>query len=273
MKAIRKRLKAISALFTLLFLYELFFPTVAMAITGQASMPEYRSFEPVATTNMVNVQNGSFTYNLPVLEVPGGYPISLYHGDDVNNEALASWVGLGWTINPGAINRMKRGFPDEFNDKPVTYHKRRPASWTVGLSRSIQPEIFGEEGILNSSLGHSLTFNNYTGIGTSVNAGLGFAGVANLNFVASPGSHGFSAEVNPLQLLNVGDKFRDRKKRRTTDQNVANLETIISKLNGLKDPKKKSKLKFRQRMGNLFSARAPLPISYPTTLSSTLGLW
>ena len=79
-------------------------PTVTYALTSGPTQPEATSFEPVDTTDMVNLQTGDFTYNIPLLEVPGsegGYPLSLaYHAGIQPNED-ASWVGLGWTLNPG----------------------------------------------------------------------------------------------------------------------------------------------------------------------------
>lgn len=202
-RGISKRYRFIaSALITLLVLDSVL-PTAALAITGHDSMPEYRSFEPVATTNMVNLFSGQLTYNVPLLEVPGGYPINLaYHSSDVNNEALASWVGLGWNINPGSINRMKKGFPDEFRDKTITYHNRMPANWTVGINVGGGSEFFGGQ-LLSLNAGYSIRYNNYNGLGTSVTGSIGIAGVANLNASMSNGVYGFDAEVRPGSILNA----------------------------------------------------------------------
>jgi hypothetical protein len=113
---------------------EIVSPTVAMALTSGPAAPEFSSFEPVATTNMVNDFSGDFTYNLPVLSVPGpdggGYSMSLSYHSGVSSEEEASWVGFGWTLNPGAINRGKKGYPDEYNGATVhNYNKARP-NWT-----------------------------------------------------------------------------------------------------------------------------------------------
>src|SRR5687768_15708637 len=92
-------------------------PTVSYALTSGPTQPEATSFEPVDTTDMVNLQSGDFTYNIPLIEVPGpegGYPLSLsYHAGIQPNED-ASWVGLGWSLNPGAINRSVNGIPDDW---------------------------------------------------------------------------------------------------------------------------------------------------------------
>jgi len=90
-----------------------------MALTSGPSQPEFSSFEPVASTNMVDEFTGDFTYNIPVVEIPGpdgvGYALSLSYHSGTTPEEEGSWVGYGWTLNPGAINRNKRGYPDDWN--------------------------------------------------------------------------------------------------------------------------------------------------------------
>src|ERR1700754_3717050 len=106
-KPLRMKIKKAAAIFMLVtLLNQMFAPTVAYALTAGPTSPEATSFEPVDTTDMVNMLTGNFTYSLPLLEVPGpegGYPLSLaYHAGIQPNEE-ASWVGLGWSLNPGAI--------------------------------------------------------------------------------------------------------------------------------------------------------------------------
>jgi len=95
---------------------QLVWPTLSYALTSGPTAPEATSFEPVDTTDMVNLMSGGLTYSLPLLEVPGpegGYPLSLsYHAGIQPNEE-ASWVGLGWSLNPGAITRNVNGYADD----------------------------------------------------------------------------------------------------------------------------------------------------------------
>jgi len=140
-----KSIKLIMAFAALNLLVEIAFPTVAMALTAGAGSPEFASFEPVATTDMVNDFTGDFTYNLPVLSVPGpdggGYSMSLsYHGG-VSSEEEASWVGFGWTLNPGAINRQKRGFADDFKNVEVTKYNKTTPNWTQSSAFNFNIEI------------------------------------------------------------------------------------------------------------------------------------
>ena len=112
--------KGLAALLMLSIFFEIVQPTVSLALTEGPSQPEGQSFEPIGTTDMVDVFSGDFNYNIPLFNLPGpngGYPINLaYHaGASVDDEA--SWVGLGWNINPGSLVRNMRGLPDEFKSK------------------------------------------------------------------------------------------------------------------------------------------------------------
>lgn len=206
MKLIRKYKKTISVLLGLNYLFSLLMPNQAFAITGHSSMPEYRSFEPVATTNMVNMFDGSLNYNIPLMDVPNGYPINLsYHSNEVNTEAQASWVGLGWTLNPGAINRVKRGFPDDYDGNEVTYHSKMPKNWTVAAGIGGDLEFLGEEtkeGLFGASVGVNVHYNNYNGVGSSLTGGLNaLGGVASLHFNYERGKLGFSPSLSPGALI------------------------------------------------------------------------
>ena len=48
-----------------------------MALTSGPTNPDYTSFEPVDTSDMVNLFTGDFTYGLPLLEVPGRWELSI----------------------------------------------------------------------------------------------------------------------------------------------------------------------------------------------------
>src|ERR1700760_3747782 len=114
MKYNKKLMKSIALTLLLVMISQLIMPAVSLALTTGPSQPEVQAFEPVGTTDMVDMFSGSFVYNIPLMDVEG-YPVNIsYHGG-VTMEQEASWVGLGWNINPGAINRSVRGLPDDFN--------------------------------------------------------------------------------------------------------------------------------------------------------------
>src|SRR5438105_4497918 len=116
---IAKPKKTIALFFLVIFSVQLFFPIVAMALTSGPSQPEMEKFQPAGANDMVDLFTGDMKYNIPLLDV-GGYPVNISYGSGNNMEEEASWVGSGWTLNPGSVNRTMRGLPDDFDgtDKP-----------------------------------------------------------------------------------------------------------------------------------------------------------
>src|SRR5690606_11966122 len=114
--------KALAVFVAINVLAQIAFPSVVFALTSGPSQPEVQSFEPVGTTEMVDLFTGNFTYNIPLFELPGpdgGYPFNLAYHSGIGMDQEASWVGLGWNLNPGTINRSMRGLPDDFNNEEI----------------------------------------------------------------------------------------------------------------------------------------------------------
>lgn len=179
--------KGLSVCLALNLLVEMFQPTMALALTEGPSQPEVQSFEPIGTTEMVDLFTGDFNYNIPLFNLPGpngGYPVNIAYHAGISMEDEASWVGLGWNINAGSLVRNKRGLPDEFlsdaKDKRNAHgHKDHlevksdmKQSWTLGASFSLgNTEVMGAP--LDFSLNFGGYYNNFRGIGTSVSANVG----------------------------------------------------------------------------------------------------
>jgi hypothetical protein len=176
----RRTHRLVAALLLLLFIVDILAPTTAWALTGGPSQPEFESFEPVNTDQMVDLFTGDFTYNIPLLTVPGpngGYPINLAYHAGIGVEQEASWVGLGWNVNAGVINRSLRGLPDDFNgeDKVKTVTRMRPnQSVAISLGNS-NVENLGfciDPGIGQVSGRATMYRNNYRGIGIRTDIGI-----------------------------------------------------------------------------------------------------
>ena len=109
--------KRIAIVLLAIFLPSLLPTNLLFASNGGPTSPEASSFEPVDALDMVNLFTGDMSYVLPVLNVPspeGGYPLSLSYHAGIAMDQEASWVGLGWNLNPGAINRAVNGTPDDW---------------------------------------------------------------------------------------------------------------------------------------------------------------
>lgn len=154
--------------------YQLVFPLTTYALTTGPSQPEVQSFEPVGTTNMVDLFTGDFTYNIPLMDIEG-YPVNIFYHSGVTMEQEASWVGLGWNINPGEINRSVRGVPDDFNGDRIekTINIRPEKEYRLGIGSKVAKEFFGKEYTASIGAGLYLCHNNYRGMsaGISVNGG------------------------------------------------------------------------------------------------------
>ena len=166
--------RKISTVTLFAFLLQLFYPLSTFALTGGPSQAEYESFEPAGATEMVNLATGDFVYNIPLMDVDG-YPINIsYHGG-VNMEQEASWVGLGWSLSPGSINRGMRGLPDDFNggDDVVTEEISMKDNDTYGLNVGGGVEVVGFDfASLGVSAGLGIQYNTYKGIGLDIEVGV-----------------------------------------------------------------------------------------------------
>ncbi|WP_350284669.1 hypothetical protein [uncultured Croceitalea sp.] len=146
--------KAMAVFLTLTFLPSLLPVNMLFASNSGPSAPEASAFEPVDATDMVNLSTGDLSYVLPLLNIPspeGGYPLALSYHSGIAMDQEASWVGLGWSLNPGAINRNVSGVPDD---------------WKEGRKVDFVYDIGGET--QSSSFSASVGFGNNSSIGLYV---------------------------------------------------------------------------------------------------------
>jgi hypothetical protein len=185
---------------------ELVNPAVSSALTSGPSQPEVQSFEPVGTTDMVDMFSGDFVYNIPLMDVEG-YPINIsYHGG-VDMEQEASWVGLGWNINPGVINRTVRGLPDDMNGQTIgkELNIKDEKNIRVGVSAGAELAGLGKPLInLSADLGLAVNMSNYKGVSAdiSLGAGVNVAGMVSAGVNLGVGSQS-GADVD----MNAGVHF------------------------------------------------------------------
>ncbi|HEY4062668.1 MAG TPA: hypothetical protein VGM30_12240 [Puia sp.] len=145
--------------------------SVAPRSIGGPSTPEASSFKAVGSNNLVNLFTGDFSYSIPLLDV-GGYPVNLFYNGGIGMEQEASWVGLGWNINPGSVSRNMRGVPDDFDgtDTLVQTQDVKPNK-TWGGEIGIDGELIGiKEPNVNFDVGFS--YNNYLGPELDIGAGV-----------------------------------------------------------------------------------------------------
>lgn len=255
----RRFLKITAVYLVISILAEIVYPTAAYALTGGPSQPEVQSFEPVGTSEMVDVFSGDFVYNIPLLDVEG-YPVNLsYHGG-VSMDQEASWTGLGWNINPGVINRNMRGIPDDFDgskgDKITNTYNTKP-NRTYGVKGSLGFELLGKEGELplrfkkadkedakkdgigGLNFGLGIQYNNYKGfaIEQSVSATIAVGQTSKGTYTGGLGLTSSSDDglsISPSISFETKQKTETDGDRDITSSNSRGISTSFNSRAGLK---------------------------------------
>ncbi len=173
-KSILAKSLAVYMAFSLLF--EICYPTCAYALTGGPSQPEVSGFQAIDTSDMVDLFSGDFNYNIPLMDMDG-YPLNLAYSAGVSMDEEASWVGLGWSLNPGVINRSMRGLPDDFRGEPVTKTFNLKPIKNFGINAGVVGELFAFD-LLNLSLSYDIGINysTYEGFGIEQTIGATISG-------------------------------------------------------------------------------------------------
>lgn len=243
MKHIRKNSKTIAVFLLLNFIQPLLSPLLVSALTSGPSQPESSSFQPISVSDMVDPFSGDFSYNIPLIDVEG-YPINLSYNSGIGSDQEASWVGLGWNINPGAITRNMRGIPDEFNGDIIeTEYNMRPNS-TIGSSVSAKlGEFFGfkipENGPFSLSYSLGINYNNYNGFGIeqtftpSFSSGDGSKGEWNASLGLTAGQNGLTVKPNISYSKNSKDIENSDKVQRNTGFSIGSSYNSRSGMGGL----------------------------------------
>ena len=114
MKFLTRHNRKIAFLLAYVMAIQFLIPIKVYGLTSGPSQPEMKGFEPIGNSDMVDLFSGDFSYNIPLMDV-GGYPVNLAYHSGASMDDEASWVGYGWSLNVGSVNRQLRGIPDDFN--------------------------------------------------------------------------------------------------------------------------------------------------------------
>ncbi|HTN46378.1 MAG TPA: hypothetical protein VL098_08535 [Flavipsychrobacter sp.] len=197
-KVVSKHVKKVSGVLLTVMIAELLIPLKAVALTAGPSQPEFQGFTPLATSSLVDHFSGDFSYNIPLLEIDG-YPLNLVYRATSNIEEEGSWVGYGWNVNVGTLNRLVRGLPDDMNGGTIKNYQNIRKRTVESVAASFEPNFgvhAGSDGVgleagVQMSMGSSYDEDNYTGVGIGVTIGGGVYAAVN----AGPFSVGANAGV------------------------------------------------------------------------------
>ncbi|QHS63896.1 hypothetical protein [Chitinophaga agri] len=147
-------------------------PSVAWALTSGPAQPEMQQFQAAGTSDMVDLFTGDFKYNIPLLDV-GGYPVNLSYASGVGMDDEASWVGLGWSLNAGTMNRQLRGIADDSDGDTLRSENYMKPKITGGGKFTLRGELFGKG--VSGSVSLGVFKDNYDGWGSEVGGNVGLS--------------------------------------------------------------------------------------------------
>lgn len=258
---------------------------VIPALPGGPDQPEVQTFTPVGTDGMVDLFTGDFSYNIPLLEIDG-YPINLAYTAGVGMDQEASWVGLGWNLNPGVINRNMRGIPDDFDGTDVIKQEyNQKDNWTAGMNSGFNYEVFAittgglpattdSLGGVSISANLSVQYNNYTGYGADFSTGPSFniakkAGVeVGLQFTGSSQggasigrniglSYGDGTKEGPRTKLSIGSSMNSRQGLQHVSINLSHHRVLTTKEKNIRNGAKLGRESIGSGLGSTFNFGMP----------------
>lgn len=201
-----KATKVIAIYLVMMIFLEMTQPMVMFALTSGPKQPEFNAFTPISTSDMVDLTSGDFNYNIPIMDV-GGYPLNLAYNSGVTMDQESSWVGLGWNLNVGQIERQVRGMPDDFKGDEMRYENKLKDNITVGTNFNVHGAIFGHDQPVSPSFGIGVQYNNYEGITFKPSYGISFALSDQVSVGANfSSSVGEGASVSPEVTLTGKEK-------------------------------------------------------------------
>lgn len=194
---------------------------------GGPAQPEMQAFQSVNANNMVDLFSGDFSYNIPLMDV-GGYPVNISYRSGSSMDQEASWVGLGWNINPGTITRNMRGLPDDFNGKDsikkvASIRENKTVGVTGGGGGDVEVAGFPMNVGLNANVG--IFYNNYkgwgleNGVNASINAGGGAKG-------GLTGGLGLQADNNSQNGLTLTPSLSLELEQKNADENSGSTNSF-----------------------------------------------
>lgn len=215
--------RKIAVFFLGLLTVQTLYPTFAHALTSGPTQPESKQFAAAGTSDMVDLFTGDFKYNIPLLDVEG-YPVNLNYASGSGMDDEATWVGLGWNLNVGAVNRSLRGIPDDASGDTVVTDAYTKPKITYGGRGTIRTEVFGNDMIkIGGSLTVGVFSDSYTGLGAEFGANAGIkltmggtmTGNLGVNALSST-SNGVDVDLKTSLTLAGSDMINGTKERAST---------------------------------------------------------
>lgn len=209
--------KRISLFFLLVMSIQQLVPVAAYALTTGPTQPETKGFEPAGNSDMVDLFSGDFSYNIPLMDV-GGYPVNIAYHSGASMDEEASWIGYGWNLNVGSLNRQLRGLPDDFDGTDLQERQMTVKDHvTVGGRISATLDLLGmpvknikktgkksKLDLTSLTISSGVKFDNYRGIGVELGANVGLGLTDYIAGDKNGSKEQDSTTKNSAAIFNVG---------------------------------------------------------------------
>jgi hypothetical protein len=257
-------------------------------LIGGPGQPEMSAFKSIGADNMTDPFSGDFSYNIPLLDV-GGYPVNMFYNSGITMDQDASWLGLGWNINPGTIMRNMRGIPDDFNGKDlITKRQSTRPDKTWGVSAGAGIKLAGYPLGAGMDVNAGLSFNNKLGLAleAGIHPSLSISKNAqddktvSLSFGANLSVNSRSgASLTPSINVGLADKISETESRsgslglsftQTSRAGITglHLDASLSKSKDLDKYSSSGFYKYKSTSGTEAALSSSISFAYPTVVPS-----
>jgi hypothetical protein len=135
--------------------------------TSGVTQPDFMKYSQIETGAKVNEFDGSFNFSIPVVSIPSGdkigYTLQLTYQSGTKPNDEATWVGYGWSLNPGAIVRQVKGFPDDFDGVKVEVKSKIKNAIKSTSTNVLNSELYSTDNISLKGLRFESSFSNFNG--------------------------------------------------------------------------------------------------------------
>ncbi len=192
MKMQHRSRKSFALFFLIIYSVQLFSPVYVFALTSGPKQPEFSGFQAADIAQVVDPFSGDLNYSIPLLEVDG-YPLNISYNSNLRMDDEASWVGWGWNLNIGSLDRHVRGVADDMdgskgdqlvNEERMKLKKRVGGSVTgavelLGLdietkSKKTNNDTTIHKPTLTGKISLGVFNDSYTGLGFERGLSVGF---------------------------------------------------------------------------------------------------
>lgn len=136
---------------TFVLIFTTLFVVSSYSLTSGPTQPDYSGFKASNAEGLVDLLSGDLSYTIPLVEVPGpefSLPLTLGYTSGVQLEQEATWVGLGWSLSPGAISRNMNRYPDDYL-RGFSKSELKADNVVTGWDASVHLQIDGIGGGVN----------------------------------------------------------------------------------------------------------------------------